>query len=134
MLNKNPLHFNLRRLINTLGLMEKNFEVREITHPWCDMTHSSCDVTHPCCSRRLRCGLGTGPTRSTNVIPKLNFVNRLLISKLLMSINTEIRGPSPRCRCLPISTLALSTTVRKETFVHFVCPTEIPQSPFAWKY
>jgi len=116
MLNKNPLHFNLRFLINTPGLKGKNFEVREITYPWCgrDKTHSSCDVSHPRCSRRLRCGLGTGPTQSTNVIPKLNFVNRLLISKLLMSIKTEIRGPSPRCLCLPSSTLALSTTLRKE--------------------
>jgi len=26
------------------------------------------------------------------------------------------------------------STLCKETFVYFVCPTEIPQPPFAWKY
>jgi len=35
--------------------------------------------------------------QTTNVIHKLNLINRLLIYKLLMSIKIEIRGPSPRC-------------------------------------
>jgi len=26
------------------------------------------------------------------------------------------------------------STLSKEAFVYFVCPTEIPQPPFAWKY
>jgi len=35
------------------------------------------------------------------LIPKLNFVNRLLISKLLMSIKTDVCGPFPHCLSLP---------------------------------
>ena len=36
-----------------------------------------------------------------NVIPKLNFVNRLLLSKLLMSIKTDVCGPFPHCLSVP---------------------------------
>jgi len=46
--------------------------------------------------------------QTTNVIPKLNLFNRLLIYTLFMSIKIEIRGPSPRC-IFP----------RKEPFVYF---------------
>jgi len=35
------------------------------------------------------------------VIPKLNFVNRLLISKLFMFIKTELCGPFPHCLSVP---------------------------------
>jgi len=30
--------------------------------------------------------------------------------------------------------LCTPSTLSKESFVYFVCPTEIPQLPFAWKY
>jgi len=30
--------------------------------------------------------------------------------------------------------LSSPCTLSKEAFVYFVCPTEIPQLPFAWKY
>ena len=30
--------------------------------------------------------------------------------------------------------LSSPCTLSKEAFVYFVCPTEIPQPPFAWKY
>ena len=30
--------------------------------------------------------------------------------------------------------LCVPSTLSKESFVNFVCPTEIPQLPFAWKY
>jgi len=43
------------------------------------------------CARRLGCGLGT----------QLNFVNRLFISTLLMSIKTDGCGPFPHCLSLP---------------------------------
>ena len=41
--------------------------------------------------------------------------------------------------CFHIVSLFLSnpctpSTLSKEAFVYFVCPTEIPQPPFAWKY
>jgi len=38
--------------------------------------------------------------------------------------------------CFHIVSLFLSNpcTPSKEAFVYFVCPTEIPQPPFAWKY
>ena len=48
--------------------------------------------------------------QTTNVIPKFNLWNRLLIYKLLMSIKIEIRGPSLAPRCL---------YPRKESFVYF---------------
>jgi len=35
--------------------------------------------------------------QTTNVVPKLNFENRVLISKLLMSIKTDGCGPFPHC-------------------------------------
>ena len=46
--------------------------------------------------------------QTTNVNPKFNLWNRLLIYKLLMTIKIEIRGPSPRC-----------LFHRKESFVYF---------------
>jgi len=61
--------------------------------------------------------------QTTNVIPKLNLLNRILIYKLLMSIKIEIRGPSRRCLFLERNRVCI-----------FVSPIEIPQSPFAWKY
>jgi len=60
--------------------------------------------------------------QTANVIPKLNFVNRLLISKLFMSIKIDVCGPFPHCLSVPFQ------------LVYLVCPTEIPQPPFAWKY
>jgi len=35
------------------------------------------------------------------MIPELNFVNRLRISKLLMSMKTDVRGPYTHCLSLP---------------------------------
>jgi len=32
------------------------------------------------------------------------------------------------------SNLCTPSTLCKEAFVYFVCPTEIPQPPFSWKY
>jgi len=33
-----------------------------------------------------------------------------------------------------LSNLCTPSTLSKEAFVYFVCHTEIPQPPFAWKY
>ena len=33
-----------------------------------------------------------------------------------------------------LSNTCTPSTLFKEAFVYFVCPTEIPQPPFAWKY
>jgi hypothetical protein len=33
-----------------------------------------------------------------------------------------------------LSSPCTPSTLSKEAFVYFVCPTEIPQPPFAWKY
>jgi len=57
--------------------------------------------------------------QTTNVIPKLDLSNSLVIYKLLMSIKTEIRGPSPRC-LFP----------RKKSFVNFFESHRDPPSPF----
>jgi len=39
--------------------------------------------------------------QTTNVIAKLNFVNRLLVFKLLMSIKTDVCGLFPLCLSVP---------------------------------
>jgi len=33
-----------------------------------------------------------------------------------------------------LSNPSTPSTLSKKLFVYFVCPTEIPQTPFAWKY
>ena len=50
-----------------------------------------------------------------------------------MSIKTDVCGPFPQCLSLPFQPM-YSQYSSKEVFVYFVCPTEIPQPPFAWKY
>ena len=59
---------------------------------------------------------------------KLNFINRLLISQLFMSIKIEIRGTPPRTK-IAFRNLVWSTVPIMKYFVFSSCPTQIQPSP-----
>ena len=67
------------------------------------------------------------------MIPKLDFVNRLLISKFC-NVHQNKCVWTVSTLFLFFSNTCTPSTLSKEVFVYFVCPTEIPQPPFSWKY